>query len=147
MGATKMDNENLAIQNVFESLMHNDPDGLLKPEALVKAAESTVHPLHDRFEWDDTVAAEKYRIQQARDLIQTFRIEIPQLKVKVRALTSLDVDRANGGGYRWTMEVLERPDLREEMVHTALRELNAIQLKYSHLQELNSVWAAIKEKK
>lgn len=136
--------QDLEIQKEFERLMKQDPDGLLKPEAVIEAAESPTHPLHSRFEWDDSRAAQLYRIQQARHIIASFEIEIPQLEVKVRALTSLDVDRTTGG-YRWTLDTLERPDLREELIRTALKELTYLQNKYKHLQELHDIWEKISE--
>lgn len=46
-------------------------DGVLTPDDVVKDARRDSSPLHDQFEWDDTVAAGKYRIEQARELIRT----------------------------------------------------------------------------
>lgn len=133
------------IQLEFERLMKEDPQGLLRPEKLVDAAESVNHPLHSRFVWDDTEAARLYRIEQARQVIRSFTVDIPETKVRVRALTSLDVDRITGG-YRWTLEVVERPDLRGEMLRTALKELKVVEDKYKHLEELNDVWQSIESK-
>lgn len=133
------------IQLEFEKLMKQDPQGLLRPEKLVEAAESPTHPLHNRFVWDDSEAARLFRIQQAREVIRSYTIDIPETKIKVRALTSLDIDRISGG-YRWTLEVVERPDLRQEMVRTALHELKNIENKYRHLEELASIWSTIEEK-
>ena len=43
-------------------------DGKLYPRAVVDAARPAGSPLHGSFEWDDSVAAESYRIEQARKL-------------------------------------------------------------------------------
>ena len=45
-------------------------NGSLTPDALLKEASDPSSPLHDRFDWDDTEAAHKWRIQQARDIIR-----------------------------------------------------------------------------
>lgn len=45
--------------------------GNLTPDAVVEAARPKAHPLHHRFEWDDSVAGHKYRLDQARALIRT----------------------------------------------------------------------------
>lgn len=45
--------------------------GALTPSIVVDAARPDDHPLHTRFEWDDTIAAEAHRRQQARLLIST----------------------------------------------------------------------------
>jgi len=46
-----------AIDKLVESL-----GGVVSPRDVVDAAKSEVSPLHPYFEWDDTVAAEKFRL-------------------------------------------------------------------------------------
>jgi hypothetical protein len=47
--------------------------GVLRPEAVVEEARAADHPLHDRFDWNDTTAAHAHRVEQARNLIQTVK--------------------------------------------------------------------------
>lgn len=131
------------IQQEFSRLMRVDPDNALKPKAVVRAAESPTNPLHRYFVWDDQKAADQYRLEQARDLIQSFVVHSEEANTEVRVLTSLDIDRAGGVGYRWTTEVLERPNLREQFLQTAIDELTRVEDRYRHVKELVSVWAAI----
>lgn len=49
--------------------------GALRAEDVVEEARSAKSPLHDWFEWDDSVAAEQYRLQQARQLVREIRVE------------------------------------------------------------------------
>lgn len=49
--------------------LSDSADGLT-PKRLVDVSRSKNAPLHDEFEWDDSVAGEKYREQQAQTLIQ-----------------------------------------------------------------------------
>jgi hypothetical protein len=46
----------------------------LTPELVLSDAKSTRSPLHRYFEWDDTLAAQKYRIDQAGDLIRSVQV-------------------------------------------------------------------------
>lgn len=46
----------------------------LRPEDVVNAARDKKHPLHSRFDWDDNAAAHKWRLQQARQIINSVRI-------------------------------------------------------------------------
>lgn len=48
--------------------------GKLTPAAVLDAARDPKHPLHSRFEWDDSVAAEAYRREQAHQLIQVVNL-------------------------------------------------------------------------
>lgn len=53
-------------------------EGEVTPEAIVKEARKTHSELHNYFEWNNTKAADKYRLQQAAELIQ--RIEVKVIK-------------------------------------------------------------------
>jgi hypothetical protein len=50
--------------------------GRVTAEALVQAASNPRHPLHHEFLWDDSKAAHKYRLEQARVIIASVRIVI-----------------------------------------------------------------------
>lgn len=53
----------------FEVLRKKD-GGKLLPESIVERAKSARSPLHPFFCWDDTEAAQQFRLQQARTLIR-----------------------------------------------------------------------------
>lgn len=57
--------------------------GRLTPDEVLKRAKSKDSPLHDLFEWNDSEAARKYRLNQARDLISSFDISITVNRVEV----------------------------------------------------------------
>ncbi len=50
--------------------------GNLTPRATVDAARDPANPLHEQFEWDNGIAGEKFREQQARSLIRTVKLVI-----------------------------------------------------------------------
>ena len=50
--------------------------GNLEPKAVVDRARDPKNILHDSFEWDDSIAGEKYRIEQARALITTIYVTV-----------------------------------------------------------------------
>lgn len=50
--------------------------GSVTPEIVVKESERADHEWHGRFEWNDSLAAHRYRLDQARALIRSVRIEI-----------------------------------------------------------------------
>lgn len=124
----------------FERLMAQDPDGLLRPEAVIRTAEDPNHPWHGWFTWNDDEAAHKWRLEQAGMLIRSYKINMEPMNIKVQALTSLATDRHAGGGYRWVSDVMARPDLKAQMLATALADLQRLETKYAHLEELAEVW-------
>lgn len=48
--------------------------GTLTPQAVVAAAKDPTNPLHNYFEWRDDIAAEAFRIDQARTLIRSVKV-------------------------------------------------------------------------
>ena len=91
-------------------------DGLLSPPGVVESARDPSSPLHAHFDWDDTEAAEKWRHEQARQLIRSVKITISDASpVSVRAYVSLPVDRQSGAGYRRFEEVRDNEFLRRQL--------------------------------
>lgn len=91
--------------------------GILQVDAVLQEAKDKSSPLHNHFEWDDSVAAEAHRRYQARVLIQRCKITIVETEpTTVRAFVSLQSDREAGGGYRMTTKVMDDEALREEFL-------------------------------
>lgn len=118
--------------------------GLLLPKNVVESARSSSSPLHSRFEWNDSTAAEEYRLWQARHLIRVVIEQLPGVSTPTEVFVSLSSDRAMGAGYRVVTEVLGDRERRAEMLEDALAELQIFQLKYRRLEELAAVFRAVK---
>jgi hypothetical protein len=140
-------NEDLAVE--LEQIRQADPEKQLRPKAVVDAAREPTSPLHESFEWNDTEAAERYRLGQARRLIRVAVTVLPRNNEKVRAYVSLSSDRHHpeedeelgaAGGYRSMTEVLAADDLRAIMLNDALRDLQVMERKYAQLSQLAGVF-------
>lgn len=118
-----------------------DEAGELRPRTVVDKAKDPSHPLHDRFEWDDKLAGEKYRLQQASDLIRSVEwtyAEAPDGAPKrVRAFHS--VNRVDGPSYVPVQEIQQDPFLAKLTLQAAEREWKALHRKYGHLAEFMAV--------
>jgi len=117
--------------------------GRLYPEAVVAAARPAASPLHRYFEWDDGLAAEQYRLEQAADLIRIVVEVLPGTKVETRVFVSLTSDRATRGGYRLTLDVMNSAETRAQLLADARAELDQFRTKYRELSELAAVFEAI----
>lgn len=113
--------------------------GKLTAEELLNANRAEDAPLHDSFEWDDSVAAESWRMQQARHIINSLEI-VTENREPVRAFFSIVRSEPN---YRHIDTILQRQDDTEALLKMALSELQAFQKKYSQLVELAAVFSAI----
>lgn len=92
--------------------------GKITPEALVAAARSEDSPLHSYFEWDNDVAAEKYRMMQARTLLRSchYKVMINDRKLEVPYyVRDPEADSAEQG-YVETARLRSQEDLAREVL-------------------------------
>lgn len=133
------------LRQEMERIRQRNAKKILVAADVVKTARAANHPLHDRFDWDNSTAGHKYRLWQAQQLIASVRIirDGPEEKM-VPAFVSLLPDRKHdGGGYRAVADVLKSHSLREEMVKTALSELRGVKARFDSLRELAGVWRSV----
>jgi hypothetical protein len=118
-----------AIDKLVESL-----GGVVSPRDVVDAAKSEVSPLHPYFEWDDTVAAEKFRLGQARNLLR-IRIDyqdLPNNSVMTIPLYSSAWPMRGEGkrSYQKTITLLSEEDYTDRLaldcLKRALSQLTAL---------------------
>lgn len=119
--------------------------GIVTPEVVLDAAWPKKSALHGAFEWDDEVAAEKYRLAQAGYLIRAViaipeedDVQIPATRQFVYVKTD-----SHGDGYVSTFEAMSDDVLRQQVLARALAELKAWQAKYKHLRELEELFIMI----
>lgn len=117
--------------------------GILRPPAVVEAARDPKNPLHDEFQWDDTEAAHQYRLWQARELIVKVRVVLSDSAPgAIQAFVSLASDRQEGG-YRHIVDVMRDDDMREQLIRSALADLNRWRRKYKAVSDLEPLFASI----
>lgn len=114
----------------------DEHDGLLTPHDVVEAARNKNSSLHSWFDWNDGLAAEKWRLWQARQLItlQITRIENEPVRTYIHVKT---VDRE---GYRAITEVMVKPKLRKAAIEEAEQEFRTFEQKYKRLSELAPIF-------
>ena len=99
------------------------------------------------FEWDDTAAAEIYRLEQARGLIRAVHIvyeDAPAVQTRAYEMTIESQEESKPVTmYRSTEDVLADPDSRAELLKRAMGELVSFQRRFRGLQELAVVFRSI----
>lgn len=118
-------------------------EGRLTADMIVSAARKSKSPLHGYFEWDDSVAAEKHRTTQARELVRsiTVRFENSPTQEPVRAFVK--IIQGNEAHYTSIEHAMSEADMRSQVLHRALSEYEALGAKYRSLAELSEVFDAV----
>lgn len=129
----------------------SDKHGAVTAGLLLAEARDKRNPLHEYFEWDDTVAGEKYRLSQAQEMIRASKFVLvikassesavdaslvesaPERTVQVRKFLPL----ARGAGQKTRQEVLADEEARARRVETMVGRLRGWCIEVLDLGELD----------
>lgn len=125
-----------------------DHAGELHPQDVVDDARPEESPLHEVFEWDDAIAGENWRKDQAGHLIRSVRVVEEaefedQEDRKVIAYVSVRSPETKRSTYVTTTQALSNEDFRSQMIADVIRQLVGIRKRHDDLTELASVFHAI----
>lgn len=118
----------------------------VKPEMIVQYAEE--HPeseIHKCMTWDNDLAADKWRLYEARMIVRNLVITVTTEERKeqpIRMFMRTDTT----SGYKETVRIYQNEDELEGMLKLAKAELFAFQKKYrvlSNKEELREIFKAI----
>lgn len=124
--------------------LRKQANGQLTPAQVVDDARDERALLHPAFEWDDSVAAERHREDQARHLIGCIIVSVKPRGIQrdVRAFVNVTTE-AGGQGYTSLPVAMRDEDLRAQILVRAWEELQAWQKRYESYLELAEVHEAI----
>lgn len=128
-------------------------DGALTKEAIVDAARPEDAPMHGMFEWDDAVAGELYRQNQAGYYIRNLEVDIVPVgdangrTVTMRAYTNVAPVVENTPECKGTFinvnRAIESPDTYKIMLDRAKNTLRIFRDQYAEIRELRPVMLEI----
>ena len=131
------------IGSVIEDL-GSATNGCLTPQQVVDHARDKGSALHPLFEWDDSVAAEAYRREQAGAMMRALQIHYevePERFEVVRALQNVTRDSVRV--YVPTIRALQDDDLRRQVIDSAFKELEGWTFRYRQYKELSEIIAEV----
>ena len=128
------------VGNELKILADNDN---LSPESVLEIAKDENNPLHNLFEWNDEVAAEKYRLNQARQIIQQIVIVSDHPNAVTREVRAFVTESKHNGHYQLITTVIEDPDTYEVLLERAKFELQMFKNKYQSLVEFKELFEEI----
>lgn len=115
---------------------------LATPQEVLEKARDENSELHKCFEWNDGIAAEKYRLQQARAIIiNLVYVKKTKEEESVRCF-QITTERNT---YQPTKQFLVQEDEYQALLKRAKAELDAFKRRYASLTELEEVFKAIDE--
>lgn len=117
-------------------------DGVLTKEAFLEESRPENSPTHNLFEWDDTVAAERFRLEQSRMAIQDIVVTIIKKDEpkKVHAFVNVTRGKQNKAEYSNIELAMSDETKRQAVLANAFSELRTFEQKYQDYTELSGVF-------
>ena len=118
-------------------------NGALIPEHIVREAAQEQSPLHDEFEWDDSKAANRYRVEQARYMIRHIVAKPIVEDAPAKPMRAFVSVAKEGSNHFTSMAVaMSDQELREQLLRRAWREFQVWRNRYSEIEELAAIFEA-----
>ena len=121
----------------------------LSGKTLLDANRNEGDLLYDYFEWDNEVASEKWRVEQARRIItQLIVVDEQTNNQPVRGFYSLETKAFHKeSNYHSFIAIMKSEENRNTLLEIAIGELKAFRTKYAKLDELRKVFEIIDDLK
>ena len=141
---------NVPAQIVGETLEQIESrDGTITRETFLEESRPEDSPTHGCFEWDDSVAAEKYRLNQSSAIIRDIKVTISSdSETPVRATAFVNImtnPTAQEAQYQSVDVAVTNTDTRQVVLQNALDDLNRLRIKYMDLVELSRIFDEIEK--
>jgi integrase len=111
--------------------------GKITADTILKAAQDKDCVLHDLFEWDNTKAAQHYRLQQARTLINNIEVKIIS-DGETRSVSVYEVVQSESGQQYKHIETLTFDEI-EQVKRATLKALSVLKFKLSVYKQFDKV--------
>lgn len=124
-------------------------EGEVTASTVVASAKPKSSPIHDVFTWNNGIAANEYRLEQARLMLRS--VEVVHVEAPARPMRAYETkivpseDRQVKRVYTTVQEVLEDPVARDDLLMSAVRDAISYRKRYAMLSELATVFHAIDE--
>lgn len=122
----------------------------VKPQQMVDyAREHEDSEMHKCFTWDNDIAADKWRLEEARmihrNLVISYVKDDAPDKEPILVRATYRTDTAPTAGYKPTALIMRNEDERKGMLRVAKKELQQFRYKYRILSELQPIFDLIDE--
>lgn len=135
-GLKEFDEDAITAQDAGDELTRIQADrGRLTPESVVDESRPDDAPLHPAFEWNDSVAGERYRHIQARDLIKTVEVIQPAKDGPRPEPAYVNVSR-KAAEYQPMVQAVKSPQMFQSAFMQACERLAAAERAMENLQQV-----------
>lgn len=122
-------------------------NGEVTAESFLEESREPSSPTHSMFEWDDSVAAEKYRLRQSSQIINQLEIsvEVGEIETVTAFVNVKSKSVKDSGSFVNIRSAMSDEEYRKQVLDNALAELKSFKKRYAQYSELAIVFRSITE--
>ena len=126
----------------------------LTADSLLKKASKKSSSLYEFFDWDNSSAGEKWRLQQARCLVNEIKIVVEDKEMYAFENVNISVKDNNTNNvkskfssreYKSIVEIMNNEDYRRQIIQRALSEVKFWKERHKELSELTKIFILVDE--
>ena len=121
-----------------QEIMSIGPTEGVTPSQVLEKARDEGTELHKIFDWDNDVAAEKWRLNQAKKILNHIVIEV-ETPEKKKETVRYFLKTEPMGAYKQTTVIFESKSETEKLLQMARRELESFKMKYQTLCDMKNI--------
>ena len=141
-------------ENVIDEILRVEEEEGLNAENLLEVAKNKKNSLHELFDWDDSSAGEKYRLQQARILINEVKIIVNDKELYAFENVQVSISTKSGTPnnitsriYKPIGEIMDKEEYRKQVLSSALSNMGYWKEKYVEYNELKPIFVSLNKVK
>ena len=104
------------------------------------------HVIHQYLEWDDTIAAQKHRLQQVRNIVNHIEVTITRIGNSTPIPVFVSITQQDGKSYQHISDVMNNVEMKKQIINRAKTELNNWMIRHQSYTELQGIIKLIKSK-
>ena len=135
---------------VIEEIITVQKEKGLTAENLIETAKIKSNPLHKLFDWDDSSAAEKWRLHYARNLINEVKVIIDTKELYAFENVNVTFENTSGENereYKPRAEILSNEEYRRQVIASALNYMDYWTEKNKEFSEFKPIFISVNKVK
>lgn len=123
-------------------LLKHFPDGIFNAKQVLQLARPRTSDIHRFFNWNDTEAAEKYRLIQARTIIRCLVIDVSGNDVR-KYISPVAIEGLSRKAYVEIEKARASKEIWEQVLVNAMQDAIRWRERYSRLKKISTISKAI----
>lgn len=129
----------MKVRVVYKALSKASPDGGVTPQMVLNASRKKNSLLYDKFTWNNKVAGENFRLNEARILLNRITVEVDDVQTREFENLVIEVNSHKVQKYYHIKKIMATPQLKKAVIKQVLEDLAKMAERYEQYKEIYKI--------